>query len=281
VRKSPTNWHTPQFGFLARDAETRTGLAAALVRSSSIAVDISFLDREDAALGALIAAARDRRTRVLVRTLQRSPYVDLTAGDWDAFRATLDAQVHKELRRTRRRLEERGRVGVEFFPGARRLAEGLRLEGSGWKDHRGSAIASESHTERFYREIAAWAEAQGELVLAFLRVGGRPIAFDLCLESAGRVYVLKGGFDPAFRRYGPGMLLTHESIRRAFERGRASYELLGDADRYKLVWTRTVRERMRVQVFNVDSVAGGLSWAAWAYGRPAARRIRAAARRSS
>jgi CelD/BcsL family acetyltransferase involved in cellulose biosynthesis len=77
------------------------------------------------------------------------------------------------------------------------------------------------------------------------------------------------------------MLLTYESIRRAFERGHLSYDLLGDAERYKLVWTRTARERVRIQIFNVGSVAGAVSWAAWAYGQPAAHRLRAAARRPS
>ncbi|HKP88939.1 MAG TPA: GNAT family N-acetyltransferase, partial [Thermoleophilaceae bacterium] len=40
------------------------------------------------------------------------------------------------------------------------------------------------------------AAEQGWLRLAFLRLDGRAIAFDMCLEHGGAFYVLKGGFDP-------------------------------------------------------------------------------------
>ncbi len=72
------------------------------------------------------------------------------------------------------------------------------------------------------------------------------------------------------------MLLTFESLRRASEHGCSSYELLGDADRYKLVWTRDVRERVRLQAFRLGSPAGAVRWVAWSYGRPMVRSLQAA-----
>lgn len=280
IRRSPTNWHTPEFGLLARDPEARTALAAAFVDHPGAGIDVCFLDRGDDALSACVEAAETRRRRIVVRTVQRSPYVDLAGGDWNAYRASLPAKTRKELRRLRRRLEEQGSVKFEFAGGTADvealLAEGFAVEGSGWKDTGGTAIASEVRTQRFYGEIARWAASRDELLLAFLRLDGRPIAFDFCLESRGRTYALKGGFDPAFRRYGPGMLLTFESLRRASEHGCSSYELLGDADRYKLVWTRDVRERVRLQAFRLGSPAGAVRWVAWSYGRPMVRSLQAA-----
>jgi CelD/BcsL family acetyltransferase involved in cellulose biosynthesis len=285
VLRSPTNWHTPEFGFLARDSEVRTALAAALIEEPQSGIDISFLNSDDAALRACIQAASERGRRTIVRTMVRSPYVDLSGGDWDSFCATLDAKVRKELRRLRRRLDEEGTVTVDFVDGSsdidRLLREGFSIEGSGWKQRRGTAITSEPRTERFYTDIARWAASRGELLMAFLRLDGRPIAFDLCLEAGGRAYALKGGFDSEFRRYGPGILLTYESLRRAFARGLVTYELLGAADRYKLVWTATVRERVRLQVFKAASPGGFFSWVAWAYGRPLVRSARAVVRRRS
>jgi CelD/BcsL family acetyltransferase involved in cellulose biosynthesis len=111
-------------------------------------------------------------------------------------------------------------------------------------------------------------------VLAFLRLDGRPLAFDMCIEEAGACNVLKGGFDPEFRRFGPGTMLTAASIERGFSLGLSSYELLGSEDEYKLAWTSSVRERVRFQSFP-PSLAGRASHLAWTRGRDAAKRAQA------
>lgn len=270
--RSPTNWHTPLLGCLARDNEARAELARAFIEAARTGVDLAFLDRDDPTLDMYLREARARGWPALVRPVAHSPYVDLSATDWERFCATLDNKLRKEVRRLRRRLDERGAVTVEFAGGSgdleARLEEGFSIEGSGWKDRAGTAIVSDPRTRQFYTEVARWAASCGALSMAFLRLNGQPIAFDLGLEWEGAVYVLKGGFDPRFRRYGPGTLLTYESLRRAFEDGMSSYELLGDADPYKLVWTRTVRERMRFQAFNMATAGGAARWLAWTQARP-------------
>jgi CelD/BcsL family acetyltransferase involved in cellulose biosynthesis len=94
----------------------------------------------------------------------------------------------------------------------------------------------------------------------------------------GSSYVLKGGFDPAFRGFAPGMLLTYESIRRAFEHGLSFYELCGDDAPYKLVWASSTRERVRFQAFS-RSPAGRVNHLAWTHGRSGVRRAIGMARR--
>ena len=146
----------------------------------------------------------------------------------------------------------------------------------------GTAIASDPARERFYREVARWAAERGWLRLAFLHLDDRAIAFDFCIESAGACYVIKGGFDVEARSLGPGVLLTHHELERAFELGFSSYELLGQADDYKRSWTSTVRERVRLQAFP-SSPLGTAEYLAWRRGRPLAKRLQAAVsgRRSS
>jgi CelD/BcsL family acetyltransferase involved in cellulose biosynthesis len=102
---------------------------------------------------------------------------------------------------------------------------------------------------------------------------GNAIAFDFCIKSGDAMYVLKGGFDPAFRRFGPGKLLTYESLHKSFEDGLASYELLGDSDEYKLVWTDTTRERVRFQTFP-KTPRGQMNYLLWTRGRGAIQRVR-------
>jgi CelD/BcsL family acetyltransferase involved in cellulose biosynthesis len=273
---APTNWHTPQFGLLAEDVAARRDLARLLVERTRHRLDVAFLPSGSDDVRELEAVSRAAGHRTQVRTMQRSPYVQ-TDGNWEAYQARLGSRRLRELRRRHRRLESEGSVAVEFArptSGDRLeglLSEGFAVEGSGWKTEQGTAILSRPETLRFYSDVARWAASRGWLVLAFLRVDGRPAAFDLCLEAYGRICVLKGGFDPAFRAFAPRTILLRASLERAFAEPLRSYEFLGADEPYKLPWSTGVREFQRVQAFP-PSPTGTAGYLAWRFGRPAAKR---------
>ena len=272
---SPTDWHTPIFSPMAEDAAAVRELAHELLRRARRRADLWFLPADSEALEHAAAAAGETGCRSIVRTIARAPYVPVD-GPFEEYMGGLDRKFRKEIGRLWRRLEERGDASVSYEDGSERLddllAEGFRLEGSGWKAEAGTAILSNPAIERFYRDVARWAAERGWLRLAFLRLDGRAIAFDMCFEHGGAFYVLKGGFDVEERRAGPGTLLTHHGIERAFALGLESYELLGQADEYKRSWTSLTRERVRFQAFP-RRPAGVLEYAAWRYGRPLTKRV--------
>jgi len=272
---SPTNWHTPVFGLVAADSRARDELADHLVEAASPRLDLSFLDDGSDDLRALRGAGSRAGRLVLVRTMQCSPYVEVD-GDWDGYLRNVGSKPLRELRRRRRRLEDEGRLVVEFVrPEADRLDdlldEGFAVEGSGWKNDRGTAIVSRPETRRFYTDIARWAAREGWLMLAFLRVGGRAAAFDLCLEAGGRTYVLKGGYDPVFRTFAPRTILLHDSLERSFALGMGSYEFLGADEDYKRRWATGKRDRRRLQLF-ARTPAGLAGYVAWTAGRSVGKR---------
>jgi CelD/BcsL family acetyltransferase involved in cellulose biosynthesis len=265
--RSAANWHTPLFAVPTED-DALADLARALLATHARRIDLTLLDPADPLL------ARLRSSRANERIVARQPWVD-TSGSWDAYESAMPRKMRKELRRQRRRLAEHGQVSFEFARGGERLDalldEGFRVEGSGWKAERGTAIASDPAVAGFYRAIARWAAARGWLTLAFLRVGGRPVAFDLHIEAGGAAYVLKGGFDPGWARFSPGNVLTHASLERAFaEPGLSAYEFVGSDDPYKLAWGATTHDRVRLQLFP-RTPAGALERLAWTRGRPVAK----------
>jgi CelD/BcsL family acetyltransferase involved in cellulose biosynthesis len=272
VVRSPTNWHTPRFGALAQDGDAADRLAEAVRERTRRWFDFSFVPSADPLATAL--AKLDVGT--LDRVVMSSPYLDVE-GEWDAFlERTLSKRRRGTLRRFGRRLADGGEVGFELVDEPADLTasldEGFAIEGSGWKTEAGTAILSQPETTRFYREIAEWAAARGELRLWFLRVGGAAVAFAYCLESDGVVYELKTGFDPEFRSFGPGVLLTQERLRYCFETGARRYEFLGGDFGHKLEWTDDTHALHRIQGFR--RTPGGLvGAAAWRYGRPMARRM--------
>jgi CelD/BcsL family acetyltransferase involved in cellulose biosynthesis len=269
---SAANWHTPLYGPLVEDRDAAVALAEGLLAHAGRRADLWFLDPEAPGFAESVAAAEDAGYGTIVRPVAQSPYIELT-GSFDDFVGGLDRKFRKDIERRWRRLEEQAQVEVSFEDGSERLDElltdGFRLEGSGWKLEAGSAIVSHPRHERFYRRIAEWAAERGWLRLGFLRVDGQAIAFDFCIEAGGAHYVPKGGFDVEHRTHGPGQLLTHAGVRRAFEQGLDTYELLGQQDEYKRNWTTRTRERLRFQAFP-RRPAGSATYLAWRYGRPLA-----------
>jgi CelD/BcsL family acetyltransferase involved in cellulose biosynthesis len=280
---SASNWHTPQFGMVAADPGAAAALATALFERRPFELSLGFVDAAVPELALYRAAADAAGYRVLERTLERSPYVP-TTGTWEAFaRERLSRNRRSQLGRARRRLEREGRIELEMADGRERLeellTEAFRIEASGWKGAEGTAIASRPETLRFYREIARWAAAQGWLRLAFLRLDGQAIATMLLLETNDVLYYLKGGYDPAFERFSPGMALLGSVIEHAFAGAVERVDLLGGDERYKLAFTSDVKDKRRFQAF-APSPLGLLSRAAFQYGRPAARRALDLARRA-
>lgn len=278
---SPTNDHTPRFEILARDTGSAHDLACALFARRPRLLTLEYVDPTAPSLGQLKAAAAQAAYRVVERTYERPPYVPID-GPWEDYERRLGGRVRRDVARRRRRLEEEGAVSLEVVDGSAGLQdlleEGFQLEPSGWKGRRGTAIASRPETKRFYTELAAWARARGWLRLSFLRMDGRPVAFQYGLESSGVYYFLKGGYDPGYARFSPGKLLVYALLERAFSLGLTRYDFLGGDEAFKLEWTQSTRELRIVRAFSPTPL-GLLGWTAEAHGRPLGRTAIGAMRR--
>lgn len=272
--RSPANWESPDFAFLADGPEPRRELARELLAHAGRSASIQFLAAEGDDLRECRAAAAERRFRTVERTVERSPYLVLE-GDFETYFRSRGKNLVDSVRRRRRRLAEEGTVEFEVDDGRERLEqllrEGYALEGSGWKQE--TAIDARDDARRFYDSLTAWAAARGILRLAFLRLAGRPVAFQLALEEHGVFYYYKAGYDPAYQRFSPGKLLIASLLERAFEQGLERVELLGADEPWKLEWMDAVHERRLFQAY-APSATGLAAWAAEAWGRPAARHLR-------
>ena len=273
--RSPTNYHTPEYGFLAEDAEAAVELARAAFARRPRSVFLQFVEQGGFGLDEWRSAARSGGYTLRERVLERSPWIT-TVGDWDEYQRTIGAKAIADVRRRRRRLEEVGTVSIDLGDGGSHLdatlAEGFAVEAAGWKGERGTAILSRPETRGFYEELARIARARGALHVAFLRVDGRGVAFELNLREGGIHYRIKAGFDPGFGRFAPSKLLLHAVIGDCFGQSMDRFEFLGTDDAYKLEWASEVREMLLVQAF-AGGVAGRIELGAYDYGRPLAKRV--------
>jgi CelD/BcsL family acetyltransferase involved in cellulose biosynthesis len=273
---SLTNWHTPEFGILAEDSSARTELVEALLRKRRQPVRLRFLTVSEPDPADVRSAAQAAGHRVLARSLEHPPYVPID-GDWERYLKGRDRRRLSENRRRRRRLSESGQLAMTLEDGSERLDalldEGFRVEASGWKGEQGTAILSRADTRQFYTEVARWAADRGWLRLAFLRVDDAALAFQFLVVADGIASQLKGGYDPAYRKFAPGMLLAECVLEWAFAEGLKSYEFHGEDEAFKLEWSPESRERVAVELFP-RSLAGTVGWAGFTWGRPLAKRLR-------
>lgn len=275
VLRSLTNWHTPEFAFVAEDEAAVRALADAICDRGGRQVSLWFLNPTNPDYEICRDRARAGGRRVVARTLERPPYVAVDS-EWETFESRVDAKLRRDLRRRRRLLDSEGSVSFEVLDGTERLnaslEEGFGVEASGWKGEQGTAIASSPETTAFYTQIARWAASRGWLKLAFLRLDGRPLAFHYGLEYGRTYYLLKGGYDPAYRRFAPGKLLVAFMIERAFAESLQRFDFGGEDEPFKAEWASGHRELALLQLF-APSVGGLIEWTAYAYGRPLAKRV--------
>ena len=274
--RSPTNYHSPVFGFLALDQAAVNDLAAATLRMSRRRpVVVSFLDAAGPTQAAVREAARERRRLRVTRTLELPPYV-ATDGDWTDYERQRNAKLLRDLRRRERRLAEEGRPSFSIHTGRfdldPLLEDCFRTEAASWKGTQGTAMGSQPTTRSFYTEVARFAHERGELMLAFLRLDDRPIAVQLNIVSGGTVTVLKLGHDDAFDRFAPGKLLIRHVLGECFRGTTTCYDFSGHANPYKLEWTQTCRPLVETRTF-VALPPGLARWAWWRFGRALVKRV--------
>ena len=276
------NLHSCRTDLLAEDPQgAARGFAAALAERTDWDVvqlsDVPAGGRAEALLQAASSAglAHGRWDSIV------SPFVALP-GDVAALHRALGSKQRTALQRRRRRLAERGTVTLQRLsagPGLdAALQEAFALEASGWKGRAGTAIAQDPQTLRFYTRLAHEAARQQALALWFLRVDGRPVAFQLALEHRDRCLLLKQGFDEDWRDCGPGQLLMEDVLRDAIRRGFAELDLLGDDSPAKRAWTD--RDRRHRWLYLFRGPWGRLLHALKFRAAPRARSLRARLRRA-
>ncbi|MEO8288315.1 MAG: GNAT family N-acetyltransferase [Chloroflexota bacterium] len=205
----------------------------------------------------------------------RSPYIALP-GSPEAYESRLSAKHKSNLRRRRKNLSTQGRVSVEQVTGSvdlsAKLEEGFALEASGWKGRKGTAISQEAATWGFYSELARNESYRGALSLYFLRLDGKPLAFQYGLLDGGAFYLLKPSYDEAYKEYSPGHLLMQDVVRDCIAREMLEFDFLGPDMPWKRDWTGSVRRHDWLFIFR-DSRYGRLLHGAKFRWAPYAKRV--------
>jgi CelD/BcsL family acetyltransferase involved in cellulose biosynthesis len=209
---------------------------------------------------ALRRAYRGRGLVVSKRLAMRgSPYITLDAS-WIEPEQHFSARRRSDFRRMQRNAEKLGAVSTQIIepsPDALGplLDEAIDIEAKGWKERAGTAMSVDRRLERFYRRYAQLACEAGILRLCFLRIAGKAVAMQLAVETEGRFWLFKIGYDEAYARCSPGNLLMRETISYAARRELKSYEFLGKEAPWTALWTQAAHSITALRTYPAN-VAG-------------------------
>lgn len=249
---SPTNEHTPVWGPLAVDDAAIESLTAAVLADRPRQITVGCLGCESGASQRFVDLLDRAGYHEVVQRRGWSPYADVSV-DAEVFNKRLSAKRRGGLRRNARRLGEHGELTFVVQRDDQLLDvlldEAYRIEASGWKGAEGAAIASSPATRRFYSAVAHWAARHGSLMLVYMRLDDRMLAFSLGLDDQRNTYGLKIGYDEDYARWGPGVLLMHRIIDLAVSDTTRVLHMLGDNDPYKQSLSDGAHERQSASWF--------------------------------
>jgi CelD/BcsL family acetyltransferase involved in cellulose biosynthesis len=267
--------HEPTDALFAAPADPAD--AAALARALVAQGRALSFDRLMAAspLIPALRAALKGRGWLSVRPATPCPTIALDAR-WCAPESCFNAGRRSDFRRAARRAEEFGAVSYQLLSPApdafdALFDEAIGVEGSGWKQGAGTAIAADRDKEAFFRGFFRSACERGQCRIAFLRIDGQAVATQLALEWAGRFWLFKIGYDERFARCSPGTLLMLHSLGWAARRGLTAYELMGQIEPWiTAFWTRDHHACVRLRTYPANlrgaaalAVDGAIWGAVW------------------
>ncbi len=272
--KGLVNGHSAVLRPLSREEEAASAVIAAALERRSSEVELLLVPQQDPSLARLREAAGECSLHFLAEPSYVSPIVE-TSGEFEEWRKASNTSWKGRLARYRRKMERDHDAALDIVVAPEGLdawlADGFRIEASGWKGEAGTAIESSPDTAAFYRDIAGKFHRRDELRLSRIVLDGEMVAFSFCILGGGRLYSLKAGFDESHRKLVPGLVIQLSIVERCFELGLDAYELLGETSDWKEKVSTASREHATVRIYP-RGPAGALRHAYRSHLRPPLKR---------
>ena len=192
------------------------------------------------------------------------PYLDLRQS-WQTYLRGRSPKLRKNLKASRRKLEQRGVVTLESHDTETGVVDALRtvldLHGRSWKrEKRIEHSRSEGYSE-FFGDWARHMASLGRCRVLVLRCAGRAVAATVAFLDGSTYYSVQIVHDAEFAACSPGTLLEALEIEGLMNEGRfEKYEMMGSFLSNKMRWTETATNsshvlvlRRRVRTFALDA----------------------------
>lgn len=175
------------------------------------------------------------------------PVLAWEAASEDPLPRQVPAEQRRNLRRAWRRATARGPCRIlclESDPD-RFLDALLLLHGARWQSRGEAGVLADDAVQRFHRSALPGLAAAGLARLYVLTIADQLAGAYYGLADRQRAYAYLGGFEPAFARESPGVLLLGKAISEAAREGLREFDFLRGREAYKYSWGAADRDNQR------------------------------------
>lgn len=255
---STANSHSCRFDLIAEDGESAGQKFFAYLAQDKSWDVLKIIDvMDDANAWHLYHAAEKAKFLVGTWQSQLSPYL-IFPNSFDKLLETMSGGFNANLRRRFRKLEKIGPFSIECVASGEHLYNFLQksfaIEQNGWKGQKGTAIAQDNNTYNFYTKLAYTAAQDNRLLMYFLKLNNKSIAFMYGLAYRGIYYIMKLGYEESFKDCSPGLILLSEIMKDCISQGFKGCDFLGSNDEWKLKWTTNVHPHNWLFIFRNNSL---------------------------
>ncbi|SHM75292.1 GNAT family N-acetyltransferase [Bradyrhizobium lablabi] len=198
-------------------AEAAAGLLQQARRSGAHALILRDMSLDGAAMKVFADILRRDGLQPLVLQSHVRACLDATRDADELLQEALGSKKLKELRRQRNRLAEHGPIRFDVARECKDVAAALetflKLEASGWKGQRGTALGQHAGDAAFIRRATEGLAETGQCQIVTLRAGDTPVASAIVLRHQDRAFYFKLGVDERFAKLSPGVQLTLDLTR--------------------------------------------------------------------
>jgi hypothetical protein len=190
----------------------------------------------------------------------QTPRLTIT-GTYEDYWKQRSKNLTHNLSRQRRRLKDQGSLLELIVDRTAEASAGAvhdygLLESTGWKGEEGTAVSANNTQGRFYREMLEEFCSRSEAVIYRLRLNGKTVASDLCLERNGTLVILKTAYDESVQGLSLGLLLHQEIFQSVFDAGKIHViEFYGQLRDWHTKWTNEVRTICHINFYRAGWVA--------------------------
>ena len=167
-------------------------------------------------------------------------------GAFGAFLARLPRGLRNTLARSRRRLDARFESATPATAGEF-LDALFRLHSTRWADRNSPGVLAGQQIRSFHCRAAPELLRRGLARLDGLRFGETLVAVLYGFACRNRISFYLNGFEPALRRFSPGILLLAQAIELAAQQGAMEIDFLRGNEPYKYSWGARDRLNYRLR----------------------------------
>jgi CelD/BcsL family acetyltransferase involved in cellulose biosynthesis len=190
--------------------------------------------------------------QVVSTSAEVCPFIDLPA-DFESFLATLGSSHRYNYRRRLKNLQRDFDMKIERATtdeerrNALHTVIGLHL--ARWRARGGTDAFNSAAVFAFHEEFTQLALERGWLRMMVIRVNDRPAAALYGFRYGATYSFYQSGFEPALSKTSAGLVMIGLTIKDAIAEGATRYDFLHGDESYKFLWTKTVRQLVRLELY--------------------------------